>query len=176
MTTVAYRDGVLAADTLTTANGNVDGYLPKISRVGRVLVGFAGSIPVGLKFRQWVADGMHGDSPYEGGDTGNGLVVSDAGIVCWSGKGQWPVTTGYYALGSGSDIAMGAMEHGATAEEAVRIAARVNVDTGGEITVLRLDGKPQRELDRCHEGSLIHFDRIRPTVPASPRRAVGWGA
>lgn len=138
MTTIAYRDGVLAGDTLTTANGNRDGYMQKVRRVGRVLIGFCGPISKGLKFEQWVKDGMTGDSPYHGGDSGNGIVVSTAGIVCWSGAGPWPVTTEFYALGSGTELAMGAMELGATAEQAVAVAAKHNVDTGGQITVLRL--------------------------------------
>lgn len=138
MTTIAYRDGVLAADTLTTSNGNRDGYLCKVRRVGRVLVGFSGSIARGLKFEQWVRDGLQGDSPYRDTDSGNGIVVSEAGVVCWSSAGPWPVTTNCYALGSGGEFAMGAMEFGASAAEAVAVAAKHNVDTGGEITVLRL--------------------------------------
>lgn len=138
MTTIVYRSGTLAGDTLTTANGNRDGYVQKVRRVGRVLIGFSGPIATGLKFEQWVKGGMVGNGPYEGGDQGNGIVVSAAGVVCWAGAGPWPVTTDFYALGSGADLAMGALECGATAEQAVAVAAKHNVDTGGPITVLRL--------------------------------------
>jgi 20S proteasome alpha/beta subunit len=41
------------------------------------------------------------------------------------------------AVGSGMDLAIGAMERGATSEEAVEIAARRDPSTGGKITVLK---------------------------------------
>lgn len=42
------------------------------------------------------------------------------------------------AVGSGMDFAIGAMEHGATPEEAVGIASKRDPGTGGTITVLSL--------------------------------------
>lgn len=42
------------------------------------------------------------------------------------------------AIGSGIDLALGAMEAGATAEEAVRIACRRDASSGGQITVFHL--------------------------------------
>jgi len=44
----------------------------------------------------------------------------------------------FYALGSGYQVAMGAMEFGATAEEAVRAAIKWDTGSGGDVTVLRL--------------------------------------
>lgn len=138
MTTIAYRDGVLAADTLSTSNGLVDDYGPKIWRLGRLLVGAAGSRALCLKFRGWVASGMGGEGPFDGKDEGNGLVIPPEGpLVCWSYLGCWPVNAPFYALGSGYQIAMGAMQMGATAEQAIQAAAAHDTMTGGEITVLR---------------------------------------
>lgn len=137
MTTIAYRDGVLASDSLTTSNGLRDDYGPKIWRVGKALVGAAGSRALCLKFREWVAAGMEGDNPFSKGD-GNGLLVSEAGVVCWSESGCWPVRQPFYALGSGYQIAMGAMEAGATAREAVSAAIKWDTSSGGEVQVLRL--------------------------------------
>lgn len=137
MTTIAYRDGVLAADTLATSNGLRDDYGTKVWRVGKVLVAAAGTRALCLKFREWVAAGMDGESPFAKGD-GNGIVVSDAGIVCWSENGCWPVGQPFYALGSGYQVAMGAMEMGATAEDAVRAAIKWDTSSGGEITALPL--------------------------------------
>jgi ATP-dependent protease HslVU (ClpYQ) peptidase subunit len=39
-----------------------------------------------------------------------------------------------YAIGSGADVAMGALLAGASAHEAVKIAAKIDVYTGGKIT------------------------------------------
>lgn len=44
-----------------------------------------------------------------------------------------------YAIGSGSDFAMGAMLAGKSAKDAVKIAAKLDCYTGGPIKVLSLD-------------------------------------
>lgn len=137
MTTIAYRDGVLAADTLVNANGNRDDFAPKIERIGNLLVGTSGSYPTGLKFRAWVARGFAGDCPYDDTADGNGIIVWAHGVIGWCSAGPWPVLQPFYALGSGTEFAMGAMEMGATAEQAVAVASKFNMETGGEITVLR---------------------------------------
>jgi ATP-dependent HslUV protease subunit HslV len=138
VTTIAYRDGVLAADTLMTANGSRDDFAPKIERIGGLLVGTTGSFPLGLKFRAWVARGFEGDCPYSGGEPdGNGIIVWAHGVVGWCAAGPWPVMRPFYALGSGCEYAIGAMEMGASAEQAVGVAMKHATETGGEITVLR---------------------------------------
>jgi len=43
-----------------------------------------------------------------------------------------------FAIGAGSDYALGAMDYGASPEEAVRGACRRNVFTGGEIQVVNI--------------------------------------
>lgn len=140
MTTIAFKNGVLAADTRWSDEGRSDDYSPKIWRVGKVLIGACGSRSAAAKFRQWVLDGMNGNSPYEGNPIGNGMLVAPGGkLVCWCGAGPWPVVSmPFYALGSGTHYAQGAMAAGATAEEAVRIASRYDQATGGELTVLHL--------------------------------------
>jgi len=139
LTTIAYRAGVLAADTLHTWNGTRDLYEPKAWRVGDKLVAASGSTSLIMRFREWVAAGMEGESPMHGVEKGgNGLVVTADGVTCFDIHGSWPVREEHYALGSGSDIATGAMAMGATAEEAVRAAIRFDTGSGGEITVLRL--------------------------------------
>ena len=44
----------------------------------------------------------------------------------------------FYAIGSGCEFATGAMEMGATAEEAVQVAIKHSTSCGGPINVLRL--------------------------------------
>lgn len=66
MTTIAYRDGMLAADSLFTDDNQRDSYGAKVFRIGGLLVGFAGSLALGLRFRDWVRGGLEGASPYRG--------------------------------------------------------------------------------------------------------------
>jgi hypothetical protein len=138
VTTIAYRDGVLAADTLCTANGLRDDYATKIWRHGKVLIGGAGSRALCLKFRDWVVGGMEDDCPIQDNDDANGILVTPVGVVCWSASGPWPVSSPFYALGSGYQVAMGAMQVGATAEQAVEAALRWDTGSGGEVHTLSL--------------------------------------
>ena len=139
MTTVAFRDGVLAADTLSTTNGLRDDYGVKVWKFRGVIGAAAGSRALCLKFQDWIRGGMQGDCPFEGQDDGNGFIAAPNGVaVCWSTNGPWPVRAPFYALGSGYQLAMGAMEAGASAEEAVRVAIKHDTGTGGEVVAVRL--------------------------------------
>lgn len=141
MTTIAYRDGVLAADTLRTSNGMRDGYQRKIHKCGRLLIAGAGSAAVCEQFRSWVLRGMVGPSPFEGKpDSGNGLVITPDGLaVIWGSSGPWQLKdVPFLALGTGEQIAMGAMAMGGSAEEAVRAAITLNISSGGEIQTVRV--------------------------------------
>lgn len=138
MTTIAYRDGVLAADTLSTCNGMIETEVVKIWDHKGYLGGAAGSHALCNRFRSWFVGGMDGESPFHGGDDGNGLVaVPDGKIIVWGKHGSWTVNRAFYALGSGEQIAMGAMAAGASAQEAVKIAATMDTITGSKITVLK---------------------------------------
>jgi hypothetical protein len=52
---------------------------------------------------------------------------------------------GIYAIGSGSPVALGALKHGATLEEAIVIAAENDPYTGGRLTVASADSILQRD-------------------------------
>lgn len=138
MTTIAYRAGVLAADTLFTDDNQRDSYGAKVFRIGGALVGFAGSMALGLRFRDWVRGGMDGPSPYAGVGGGNGLIVSRTGVLGFCANGAWPVEEPFYTLGTGGPFALGAMAMGADAQEAVAVAMRFDTQSGGDIIALRL--------------------------------------
>lgn len=135
MTTIAYRDGVLAADTLFTKDGIRHGFGQKIFDAGSIgwfaLMGFA---PHAFRLRQWIEDGRQGEQP-----EGCVILVSPGGeIEIFEERGAQPEAGApFHAYGSGEQIALGAMQAGATAEEAVLAAIAIDTQTGGEITVLR---------------------------------------
>lgn len=68
-----------------------------------------------------ISTGRHDDAGYPLGEDGAEASEADYGI--------WQATTmgGYAACGSGADVALGAMDAGATAREAAIIACRRNV-------------------------------------------------
>jgi len=142
MTTIAYKDGVLAADTLCV-NGHIrSGFATKIVRGPRgELAGSAGSAGFNRAFNAWVTAGMEGEPP-KAAETDDirdyGFVVLPNGeIEQHEPEGVNRLRADIFAVGSGRNVAQGAMKAGATAEEAVRIAIDLDCYSGGEVTVLR---------------------------------------
>lgn len=141
MTTIAYKDGVLAADSLATWGDNRDGYVTKIRRRGNVLAAVSGSIAHGQAFLDWFVLGMKGDPPPMGGsDDGNAhgfLITPDDWLCMWGPRG-WERSRGpTMTAGSGGEFAKGAMSAGCSAPDAVAIAIQHDTKSGGPITVLR---------------------------------------
>lgn len=144
MTTIAFKAGVLAADTqATSGDDKVDGWMVKIGKKGHALFGGTGSASFIRTFRAWCAAGLPGDPPRCEKDEGKscGFLIVEGQLYeffpcgrmtrTWIGDGPW-------AAGGGGDIAMGAMRAGANPRRAVKIAAEVDIYTSGEITVLTL--------------------------------------
>lgn len=144
MTTIAYRDGMLAADTLVTTSTHRDGYITKIRKRGPFLAGAAGCLPIALRFMDWFSEGLPaGRAPdMSGGDQekwgSSGYIFTPRGLILgFSCQGWTRKRAPFYAMGTGADYCYGAMCMGATAEEAVRAALVHETASGGEITVLR---------------------------------------
>lgn len=139
MTTIAYKDGVLASDTLGTSGGLRDcNRIQKVHKVGPLLVAGAGASALCARFTEWVRAGMKGDSPWTGNEGGNSLIIMpDDTILVFGMNGPWRVKQPVYAMGSGESLALGAMAAGASAEQAVEIAMRYDIYSGGEIRTVR---------------------------------------
>lgn len=139
MTTIAYRDGILAADSQVTNGSSRSAQTArKIRRIGKALIAGCGYIGELEAFVDWVAGGMEGKDPLRGGETSCMLIVKNQPPVMFGATGPWPFTTDYMAMGSGEDFAFGAMHAGATAEQAVAAAIAHDVYSGGPIVTLKL--------------------------------------
>jgi 20S proteasome alpha/beta subunit len=143
MTTIAYRDGVIAADTGMTVGGSRLGRIVKIARnESGALAGAAGSAGYNAKFLDWFRGGAVGDPP-EARETersfDRGVVFHADGVIdIYEPTGVFHATAPYFAFGSGRPEALGALFMGATAEQAVRAAIEHDEATFGEVlTVLR---------------------------------------
>lgn len=141
MTTIAYRDGVIAADTQFTWCDVYDGEGVKVARRGSVFAAASGAATRGQTFMDWFRSGMPGSAPFMGNpdstDWANGLLLVGERVVTFGPCGVSVVSAPYYALGSGREFALGAMAMGADPEQAVRVAMRFDIKTGGQVTVLR---------------------------------------
>lgn len=135
MTTVAYRDGTMAADSQVT--GSHKSTCRKLHRINGMVVGFAGSLTEGQAFVNWL--GGQSSKPEFKDDEFEALVLTSKGLFYWdSFLCPVKVEDKFTAIGSGAELAMGAMEMGADAETAIKVARKRDSNTGGRVRAARL--------------------------------------
>lgn len=141
MTTIAFRDGVLAADTLVSWSGGRAGSLRKIVQGPEgALAGACGTASFTWAFLRWFEEGESGAPPDRNKDDGDeGMIVRPNGVCeVYDCCGRHDLIGPYVATGSGWKFALGAMFVGADAEGAVRAAMQHDVATGGDVVTLSL--------------------------------------
>jgi ATP-dependent protease HslVU (ClpYQ) peptidase subunit len=138
MTTVAYKNGIIACDKQGT-DGNVGMKASfKAVRTDDTVYLITGTLYKGVRFAEWLADGQHGKAPKLKNTDVLEFDMRSGKLVIYEGQSYpLPVEETMYAYGSGGQIALGAMAAGATAEEAVKIAIKYDVYTGGGVQVYR---------------------------------------
>lgn len=143
MTTIAYKDGVIAYDSRVTRNTIIDydDYEKCVESKG---VKFVMSGPTG-DFSRLI-------DAYFGAEQKS----VDASAIAFDGETIWVVghndTDGLwktaispervYAIGSGTSHALTAMDMGASAAEAVEMAKRRDTGTGGAVRTLQIGAQP----------------------------------
>jgi hypothetical protein len=144
MTTVVYRDGVMAGDTAVFDRGCYCGQATKIFRnPDGTLGGMCGYMGDVALFGDWLGSGdLSGPvvPPSFKDSDSEGLIVRPDGSVFWIGFGEKivPISGDFHAIGSGFRIAMGALAAGVTAARAVQIAADLDENTRRPIMTLNL--------------------------------------
>lgn len=137
MTTLVYRDGVLAADSRGTRNGMIcPGAVSKVYIVDGRLVGFVGDSAFGQRF---VRDLREGREPADLEGEAIAVVVDSDGTVRVHQNATWYVEEGPFAAwGTGLAAALGALHMGATADQAVEAACEVDPNSGGPVQIVSL--------------------------------------
>lgn len=137
MTTVAYKDGVMAADSQATCD-----FHTRVRKIRRMqdgtLIGGCGSTKACHAVLEWLAAGQEGKPPKMAGAWF--IVVPPNGKVYYAEE-QWPpfpVNSSFGAIGSGASVAVGAMEAGASALQAVKIAAKHDGYTSAPFHTIKL--------------------------------------
>lgn len=145
MTTIVYRDGMMAADSQTTISTDAGGArkfrCEKLyrSKDGKAIIGTAGESFPALKFVRWYGSGKKPPKELAGTDF-TCLVLTSSGLVEYDGHCEPdPVLEPFYAVGSGAKAALGALHMGATAEQAVEIACRIDPYSSPPIVTMRLE-------------------------------------
>lgn len=150
MTTVAFKDGIMAGDT--RGHDGAVGLVPipkvfkKKIKNKEVIFGVAGYWEAALMFIDWYASRdasiMERLMKLRGDD--------DFDVIIWDGKKlinadalMYPVelTEAYYAIGSGAAHAITAMDCGKSAVQAVQMAMKRDTNTGGRIVHMSLSTK-----------------------------------
>lgn len=145
MTTIAYKNGVLAADTSVTSNAVYVANTLKIHRVNGWLVGGSGSVGAHYSVSRWLEAGADFKKPVDWGSVEDAasIIVSPGGALYHTDTGSgWvvPEQTPFVACGSGADFARAAMLLGCSARDAVAVAIQLDLYSGGRIVWLNLDG------------------------------------
>ncbi len=135
MTTICYRNGILAADSrITTSDESAGDYMGKCAKLIRLpdcIVGLQGESSPGVAFLNWYRTGMkdmemRAHILASGADftavvlTKHGLFVWD----CWMQPER--MCDEFYAVGSGTKAALGALHMGASAVKAVAVACKID--------------------------------------------------
>lgn len=146
MTIIAWDGKVLAADRLSTIGGTP---LPPTRKIHRLtapngkqaLVGFSGSTGFAASFLHWMKGG---DEPAlkSGEDMKWAIMLIQEPRWVWyrsDNANRWDLlgACSGWAIGSGCDYALGAMQAGASAQEAVRIASRLDNQCGLGVDTVR---------------------------------------
>lgn len=142
MTTVAYKDGILASDSRAIYNyRDIEVVTSEKAKMFKMpdgsYMGLAGTIPNDpLVFEAIKQDLYTGEMDMDFIRVRkNGLFIR--GGPNWNEKCKFPFK--FCAIGSGMHFAMGAMSAGASAEEAVKVAMKFDRCTGGKIRVMQCE-------------------------------------
>lgn len=139
----------MAADSQGTACDNTRYRCDKLFRIRGLLVGVCGEDKGTSAFIDYFRSGG-GDPDEWDFEDGLALVLCPRrGILRYEGTGRPDkVHEPFFAIGSGAPIALGAMEAGATAEQAVAAACRWNTECGLPVVSMHIGKsyvKRQRE-------------------------------
>lgn len=144
MTCIAYRNSVMAADSLVVHDNAIkDPRSIKILSKGGWLLGTSGDqCPPDHTVLKWFKPKAL-QLPRMDGYKFMMLAAGPNGVLrVWDQEGQFePIRQKFWAVGCGTELAIGAMEMGATAAQAVAVAIKYNVHCGGKIITRRLKGQ-----------------------------------
>jgi hypothetical protein len=139
MTTIAYRSGILVADSQLTGDR-----ITRMRKVKRLpcgsLMASCGAYPAITILEQWLRDGMPAARPtIPKGQAAETLVIRPDGAIHMFDHlfAMIVAEDEFMAIGVGAGYALGAMAMGASALTAVRIAARYDSATSAPIHTIR---------------------------------------
>lgn len=133
---------VMAADRQMTASDGHKMHHRKIRKVHhnkkRYLIGICGDADAGEAFMHWWnTPGADADQHYPKSGDFHALALCEDGYLVWYGPNGYPVEIQdrFHGIGSGSDFALGALHAGVDIKQAVKIASKLDANSGFGIQV-----------------------------------------
>jgi ATP-dependent protease HslVU (ClpYQ) peptidase subunit len=138
VTTIAYKAGVFAADTQVTCGDGSKLIVHKIKKLDDGShYAMAGDTSAILRVERWMQRGMPTrPRPRINKETDCDMLLVKADGSAWllnDGFDFEKVDNAFIAIGSGAPYAMAAMACGRNAVQAVKVAARFDVNTSGPV-------------------------------------------
>jgi ATP-dependent protease HslVU (ClpYQ) peptidase subunit len=147
MTTIVATREAIGGDTMVSCEAKAIFYpSKKVMRIKNDLIGAAGDAGDCVRFLDWAkhdfAEKKKPKFTEEAGSEDESLIllVNAEGIFTMSTTDPYPelIESDFFAIGSGGKAAMGAFHRGATIEEALAIAAKVDPYTREPFHFIRL--------------------------------------
>jgi 20S proteasome alpha/beta subunit len=137
MTTIVCNREGMAADK--RISGGAMFRSTKLFRVNGSIIGIAGNAEQALRFVEWrrtpeQKPQFNSESSMEALE-----LYPDGRLVYWGAEMVGiPIEEDFYAIGSGSHLALGALTMGASLKEAIKVAAKWDNGTGTQIQTMSL--------------------------------------
>jgi len=184
MTTIAYKNGVLAFDSRVTTGSALTGATIKAKQFKNVMAAGCGDVQAVHAFLDWVEAGYKQEekskfaidvlAAMEGMEFEGILIDRKTRKLYFFGNAFYPfeITAPFYAIGSGSHFAMGAMAMGASAHKAVKVASTLDTATGGQVHMLAFKLPKKKETDSAsiNTKSRKSSQAKRTTASSKPRK------
>ena len=145
VTTIAYREGVVAGDTGSAMGYALTNDAIKVARgVGGAVHGCSGAGACCSEYLEWVKSGYRGNPPMPemDGESSTFIILKServGSVEIISARGTERYETAYFAIGAGAEVALGAMHAGADAEGAVNAAIAHSTCTSGRVISVKLE-------------------------------------
>lgn len=142
MTTIAFKDGIMAADSAITGDGVLWGYSDKIFKRtdSKFVIGVSGPVENISRIQNWCdTQSSIGSLDSISLSDNVDLLIVDCNtqqLYLFQNGVVFGFNQPIMAIGTGREFALGAMAAGATAEQAVEIARYYDNNTSGPIKTL----------------------------------------
>lgn len=143
MTTIAYKDGYLAADSFVAFQAMRFGEINKIHETKDYWLAGAGTLAVILEFKKYLEGEEYSKEILSNKEEQTDFIlISKKNKKVYICSSCFPtlqsIKAEYYSIGSGCHFAYGAMAAGKSAKEAVKIAAKFDRDTNDKVKVKKI--------------------------------------